>query len=166
MGNDTMEPGQRWRKLGIAALGLGWLVALILWWALWSEGLEVAQRFAVVIVSVTIFGAIWMLSLITGWLVGLVGRAMFVAAVALGLAMAGMLWGPWKDLGFVPSLVVLIVFVIVGAVLTAPIWIWRAMTWKVTVEASVELEATVGIVGDDEERSEGSDEGAIGEQEE
>ena len=163
-----MEPGQRWRKLGIAALGLGWLVALVLWLALWSEGLEVAQRFAVVIVSVTIFGAIWMLSLITGWLVGLVGRAMFVAAVALGLAMAGMLWGPWKDLGFVPSLVVLIVFVIVGAVLTAPIWIWRAMTWKVTVEASVEVtsEVTVGTVVDDVEGPEGIDEGAIGEPEE
>ena len=152
MTNDTMEPGQRWRKLGIAALGLGWLVALSLWWALWSEGREVAQRFAVVIASVTIFGTIWMLSLITGWLLGLVGRAAFVASIALGLAMAGMLWGPWKNLGFVPSLVVLIVFVIVGAVLTAPIWIWRAMTWKVTVEASVDVvvEGTAGIVVDEE----------------
>ena len=152
MGNDTVEPGQKWRKLGIAALGLGWLVALILWWALWSEGREVAQRFAVVIASVTIFGTIWMLSLITGWLLGLVGRAAFVASIALGLAMAGMLWGPWKNLGFVPSLVVLIVFVIVGAVLTAPIWIWRAMTWKVTVEASVDVvvEGTAGIVVDEE----------------
>jgi hypothetical protein len=161
MTNDTMEPGQRWRKLGIAALGLGWLAALVLWWALWSEGLEVARRFAVVVASVTVLGAIWMASLITGWLLGLVGRAMFVAAIALGLGLAGLLWGPWRDLAFGPSLAVLVVVVGGGAVLTAPIWIWRAMTWKVTVEASVDVvvEGTAGIVVDDGEGPEGVVEG-------
>jgi len=133
---DEKQGGVVWRTIFTVAVGLGWLVWLLLWWAFWSEDLTVAQRFSVSIVSLMVMGAlmaaVWLpFSMRYGdereqW--GAPGFRWRVAVsvvgfVALSGVLAYMLWDPWKDFDLCQSLVVIIITVIGGGVMMTPLWL-------------------------------------------
>jgi Na+/melibiose symporter-like transporter len=152
---DDDERGAMWRGLFSAGIGVVWLIGILLWWAFFSEDYEVAQKFAVTIVSIVVIGAIvsalW-LPFASRWAEDEEERkqleepgfklrvvASMVVFFALGLGLAYMLYGPWKDFTFCQSIVIIIVILIVFAVIMAPVWIgWGKR--KGSVKVRVELD--------------------------
>jgi len=143
MDNIRIKPS--WRTV---AMGLGGLVWLILWWTQWSggytvaqKGYTVAQNLAVTLVTILAVAGLWILLSLGGWPLGRGARIVILLVTGLGFGLAYLLWGPWKDMGPWGSLAIVIVVVIVFALVTAPVWIWKVMTWTVTSEVKVEVVA-------------------------
>ena len=148
MGDDK-PPGVMWRTGFTVAVGVGWLIWLLVWWAFWSGDFTIAQKFAVAIMSLMVMGglagAVWIpFSMRHGedrdqWKApGFVWRIGVSMAVFIGLAVLViyMLFFPWKDFNWCQSIVVIIVVLIVGALMMAPMW----MRWGKKGKVHVELE--------------------------
>jgi hypothetical protein len=133
---DKRPRGVMWRTVVTVIAGLGWLVWLLLWWAFWSDDYTIAQKFAVSIMSLMvaggIAGAIWIpFSMRYGddkdqWREpGFTWRIMVSMAVFIGLAIfvVYMLFFPWSGFDWCQSIVIIIVILIVGAAMMAPLWI-------------------------------------------
>jgi len=112
-----------------------------------SDDHTVAQRLGVTLASILAVGGLYMLLSLSGWPLSLGIRVAMLVVAGLGFFLAYMLWGPWKDMGTWQSLAIVIVIVIVGALVTAPIWIMRMMTWTVTTEVKVESTMEVTVEG-------------------
>ncbi len=135
MGDDRPR-GVVWRTVVSVTVGLGWLVWLLLWWAFWSEDYTIAQKFAVAIMSLMvaggIAGAIWIpFSMRYGddkdqWRDrSFVWRILVSMVVFIGLAIfiVYMLFFPWSGFDWCQSIVIIIVVLIIGAAMMAPLWI-------------------------------------------
>jgi hypothetical protein len=147
---DEMKPkGVIWRTVFSVAVGLVWLVWLLLWWAFWSDDYTIAQKFAVSIISILVAGglagAVWIpFSMRYGddkdqWKVpGFAWRVVVSMTIFIALAVfvVYMLFFPWSDFNWCKSIVIIIVVLIVGAAMMTPIWI-RWGQRKVEVELSV-----------------------------
>ena len=136
-----------WRTVFTVVVGLGWLVWLLLWWAFWSPDMEVARKFAVAIVSAMVMGgllaAVWLPYSMRWapeeerrqWRVrGFRARVVGSALVFVGLAalVVYWLWFPGKDYDICQSFVVIIVVLIVGMALMAPMWMRWGMRTRFT----------------------------------
>ena len=127
------------------ALSLGGLAWLVIWWVFLAGDYTVAQGLGVTLASLLLVGGLWLLLSLSGWTLSLATRVIYLVVAGLGFGMAYLLWGPWNDMGTGKSLGIVIAIVVVFALVTAPFWIWRLMTWKVTVEANVEVTAEMSV---------------------
>ena len=134
--DDEGPKGVMWRTGFTVAVGLGWLVWLLLWWAFWSGDFTVAQKFAVTIISLLLVGAfagaLWIpFSMRHGddrddWKApGFTWRVLVSMAVFIGLTIfvVYMLFFPWSGFDWCQSIVVIIVVLIIGAAMMTPLWI-------------------------------------------
>ena len=118
-------------------LALGWLAALLVWWAFYAEDFTVSQKFAVSIISllvaVGIVGTVWIpFALRYGdederemwedrafrWRV----TASVLVVMGVCALMVYWLWFPGKDYNWCRSLVVILVLLIVGVIIMTPMW--------------------------------------------
>ncbi len=147
MADEGVHRSVMWRTVFTVVVGLGWLVWLLLWWAFWSEDLEVARKFAVAIVSAMVLGgltaAVWIpYSMrwapeeerrqwrVEGFRARVVGST-FVF-VALAVLVVYWLWFPGKDYDICQSFVIIIVVLIAGVALMAPMWMRWGMRTRFT----------------------------------
>lgn len=144
--------GMIWRTVFSVAVGLVWLIWLLLWWAFWSGDYTIAQKFAVSIISILVAGglagAVWIpFSMRYGddadqWRVpGFALNIVVSMAIIIGLAifMVYMLFFPWSGFTWCQSIVIIIVVLIVGAVMMSPIWIrWGKRKMEVELDIVAE----------------------------
>jgi hypothetical protein len=140
------------RTVFTAAVGLGWFIWLLLWWAFWSDDFTIAQKFAVAIISLMVMGGL----MATVWIPfsmqwapekerrqwedkGFTWRVVATALVFFALAIfcVYMLFFPWKDFDLCQSLVVIIIVVIAGGVMMAPLWMRWGMRRSFTSEGVI-----------------------------
>jgi hypothetical protein len=132
------RPGLKWRTAATPVVGVIWLVGVLIWWAFYSEDYSIAQKLAVVILSILVMagiaGTLWL-----PWSMrfapekdrrvwrtrGFVPRVAGSVAIIILAMLLTVYWlfFPGEDYDLCQSLVVIIVIFLVTMGIMAPVWV-------------------------------------------
>jgi len=141
MAEKTFEHGAL--KAGFSgAVGIGWLVFIILFLAFFSEGFRTNEKFAIIILSILIMAVLlgglwlfwsiqvmskkdWELFKIKGFKWRIIGTIGFLFALLIVLIYG--FWYLWTDFGFWQYVAVILVIILVSGGLMGAVWApWSA----------------------------------------
>ena len=137
MAAEEMGVGVKWRAVASPAIGVIWLILVLLWWAFWSDPWTVAQRTAIVIMSLLVVGAL-MGAIWIPWSMryappkdravwsqrGFTPRVAVSMAVILGamVLLSYWLFLPGKDYDICQTAVVIVVVFLACGLVMGPMW--------------------------------------------
>jgi len=137
MADEEMGVGVKWRAVASPAIGVIWLILVLLWWAFWSDPWTVAQKTAIIIMSVLVvaglMGAMWI-----PWSMryapakdrmvwtqrGFTPRIAASMAIILGAMVLLVYWlfVPGKDYDICQTVVVIVVVFLACGLVMGPMW--------------------------------------------
>jgi membrane protein YdbS with pleckstrin-like domain len=170
-GDDAeTEPGPQWRAGLAIGLGLGWLMTVIFWWTMWSEGFSEPQKLAIALLSLLVVGglggSIWLRwSMAQGmtapgsvWrLRGFGTRVAVSTAVLVGAIVVAVWWLFFEavDYTICQSFIVIIVVLVVMAAMLGLMWVrWSNRTQRMA-EAVKKMHDTAVVAHQEDDEDEG-----------